>query len=192
MDSEVQELLDRLKAELAERGATTIYALGRTFRALDSYDGNRKVDAEEFLVGLRENGVEITKAESTKLLAYFDTDGDKCINIDEFLVGVRGELNETRKEVVLRAFQKFDKDGSGQVSIEDLLGVYSAEKHPKFISGEMSQEQIFDEFLAHIGDKNKDGIITQKEWLEYYAGNSASIDNDEHFVELIKNAWKLD
>ena len=38
-------------------------ALGRTFKELDSYDGNRKVDPQEFFVGLQENGVKITKAE---------------------------------------------------------------------------------------------------------------------------------
>ena len=56
----------------------------------------------------------------------------------------------------------------------------------------MTEEEIFDEFLAHIGDKNKDGTITEKEFLEYYAANSASVDNDEHFCELVKNGWKLD
>lgn len=49
---------------MTARGATTIRGLGRTFRALDSYDGNRKVDAGEFFVGLQENGVKLTKAEA--------------------------------------------------------------------------------------------------------------------------------
>jgi hypothetical protein len=46
------------------RGSTTIRGLGRTFRQLDSFDGNRKVDAGEFFVGMQENGVKITKAEA--------------------------------------------------------------------------------------------------------------------------------
>ena len=108
-----------------------IYALGRIFRALDSYDDNRKVEREEFLVGLRENGVDIDAGEASKLLDYFDKDGDGCFNIDEFLVRIRGELNEKRKKVVLQAFRKFDKDGSGVVSIDDLLSVYSVHMHLK-------------------------------------------------------------
>jgi len=31
-----------------------------------------------------------------------------------------------------------------------------------------------------------------KEWNDYYAAVSASVDNDDHFVELMKIAWKLD
>ena len=35
-------------------------------------------------------------------------------------------------------------------------------------------------------------IIKLKEWNDYYAAVSASIDDDGHFVELMKIAWKLD
>lgn len=56
--------MNRLKEQLNARGATSIRGLGRSFRLFDSYDGNRKVDAGEFFVGLQENGVKITKAEA--------------------------------------------------------------------------------------------------------------------------------
>jgi hypothetical protein len=48
---------------LGARGANTVRGLSRTFKALDT-DGNRKVDAQEFFVGLQENGVKVTKAET--------------------------------------------------------------------------------------------------------------------------------
>ncbi len=41
-------VLDKVKAQLANRGAQTIRSLGKVFKSLDSYDGNRKVDASEF------------------------------------------------------------------------------------------------------------------------------------------------
>lgn len=46
------------------RGANTIRGLGRSFRLFDSYNGDRKVDAQEFFIGLQENGVKITKVEA--------------------------------------------------------------------------------------------------------------------------------
>jgi hypothetical protein len=57
-------VLNRLKDQLNARGASTIRGLGRTFRIMDNYDGNRKVDAQEFFTGLQEFGVRITKAEA--------------------------------------------------------------------------------------------------------------------------------
>jgi Ca2+-binding EF-hand superfamily protein len=94
--------------------------------------------------------------------------------------------------MVDKAFLKFDKDGSGAIDASDLKGVYNCSFHPKVISGEMTEDQVFLEFLAHFGDKNHDGRIDRKEWNDYYSAVSSNIDNDDHFVQLMKTAWKLD
>ena len=188
----VLEILDRVKAALKRRGSKSIAGLGRTFRALDSYDGNKKVDAQEFHIGLQENGVDLSQEESDALLSFFDKDGDGNINFDEFLVGIRGKLNERREAIVMKAFMKFDKDCSGEITAEDLAGVYRVDMHPKYINGEMTEEEIFLEFLENFGDKNKDGRISKDEWKEYYAAVSSNIDNDDHFILLMRNAWQLD
>jgi len=93
--------------------------------------------------------------------------------------------------MVDKAFLKFDADGSGVIEAADLKGVYTANMHPKVISGEMTEDEVFLEFLANFGDKNRDGKISRAEWRDYYAAVSSSIDNDDHFVELMKAAWKL-
>ena len=185
-------LLDKVRSAVRKRGARTIIGLGRTFRALDSFDGNNKVDAQEFAVGLRENGVELTQKEADCLMSFFDKNGDGHIDFDEFLVGIRGTLTDRRREVVERAFEKFDRDGSGHITIEDLQGVYNVEMHPRYQNGEMTEDEIFEEFLQSFGDKNKDAQISHAEWIEYYSAVSASIDNDDHFILLMKTAWKLE
>ena len=55
----------------------------------------------------------------------------------------------------------------------------------------MTEDQVFMEFLQNFGDTNKDGTLTRQEWNEYYAAVSSSIDNDDHFVQLMNTAWKL-
>ena len=47
------------------------------------------------------------------------------------------------------------------------------------------------QFLANFGDRNRDGKVQRSEWNEYYAAVSSSIDNDDHFIQLMKTAWKL-
>ena len=59
-------------------------------------------------------------------------------------------LNETRQAVILAAFAKFDRDGSGFVDAADLKGQYGAHLHPKVISGEMSEDEVFLEFLCNF------------------------------------------
>lgn len=55
----------------------------------------------------------------------------------------------------------------------------------------MTEDEVFLEFLANFGDRNRDGKIQRDEWNDYYAAVSASIDNDDHFVQLMITAWKL-
>lgn len=159
---------------------------------MDSYDGNRKVDKEEFYWGLKEYGVTITKREAEILLDFLDTNEDGFVNYDEFLVAIRGKPNQKRQAFIDKAFLKFDRDGNGRVNSSDLKTVYDCTGHPKVRSGEMSEDEVFVNFLQNFGDKNKDGTITRSEWNDYYAAVSANIDNDEHFVQLMKTAWKIE
>ena len=76
-------VLDRLRASLMGRGVKTIRGLGKVFKAMDSMDGNRKLDKEEFHWGLKEIGCELSKRESEVLLKFMDTDGDDQINYDD-------------------------------------------------------------------------------------------------------------
>lgn len=57
-------VLNRMREQLAARGARSIRGLSRSFKLFDSYDGNRKVDAQEFYIGLQENGVKVSHAEA--------------------------------------------------------------------------------------------------------------------------------
>jgi len=188
----VLEVLNSLREQLSKRGSKTIRNLGRTFRALDSFDGNRKVDRSEFAVGMRENGVNLSAQEYNILFDYFDRDKDGTMCFDEFLVGVRGSPNARRQAMVDKAFLKFDRDGNGYVDANDLRGVYNCSHHPKVQRGEMTEDQAFREFLTSFNDRNRDGRVTKDEWDEYYAAVSSSIDNDDHFVQLMKTAWRLE
>jgi Ca2+-binding EF-hand superfamily protein len=165
--------------------------MGRSFRIMDD-NGDRKIDKQEFYWGLKDLGAEVSKREAQLLLEYLDTNKDGVVSYDEFLFGIRGMPNETRQEIIDVCFAKFDADGNGTVTSADLRTVYDCSNHPKVISGEMTPEEVFVQFLASFGDRNGDGIITHVEWNDYYAAVSANIDNDNHFVQLMRNAWKLD
>ena len=62
-----------------------------------------------------------------------------------------------------KAFLKFDKDGNGYIDANDLKGTYNASMHPKVQRGEMTEEQVFIEFLQNFNDKNCDGKVDREE-----------------------------
>lgn len=65
-------------------------------------------------------------------------------------------------------------------------------KHPKVVSGEITLDQAFDQFLKNFNDRTGAGKIDKYEWDDYYSAVSYSMDNDEHFVLLVRSVWQLD
>ena len=84
-----------------------------------------------------------------------------------------------------------DKTGDGQVTIEDLSGVYDVSLNPDVVAGKMTEEEALRKFLDAFDSKNKDGIVTQKEFKDYYRNIGASIDDDDYFELMIRNAWHI-
>ena len=82
----------KVLSQMNDRGARTVRSLGRVFRTTEG-NGNRKVEAQEFFVGLNEVGCKLTKQEIDAFLLALDTDQDGNVNYDAFLQGIRGSMN---------------------------------------------------------------------------------------------------
>ena len=101
-------------------------------------------------------------------------------------------MNERRKQLVGMAFSKMDKDGNGFIDPEDIIDTYDASKHPDVLAGKKSAEEVFREFLDtfDVGGE-KDGKVTRNEFENYYSNVSSSIDDDDYFELMIRNAWHI-
>ncbi|KAJ9449847.1 Crustacean calcium-binding protein 23 [Diplonema papillatum] len=185
-------VVERVKQACLRRGGNGFRGLSKAFRIMDD-NHNTSLSPAEFEEGLMNYGIVLKKDEVEKLVAAFDANDDGYVSLTEFLVAVRGGMNEIRTNAVRLAFDKLDADGSGIINVHDLRGVYRAKGHPKVLSGELTEEEVLDSFLVLFDDEsNPDGAVTWSEFAAYYAGLSASIDDDEYFLTMIHNAWRLD
>merc|ERR1712137_933510 len=153
------------------------------------------IDYGEFKKGVADYGLDLSKDECKKLFEEFDNDGSGSVDFDEFLIDLRPPMSKARTAVIMEAFRKLDKSGDGIVTVEDLKGVYDVRNHKKYKSGEWTEDQCLTEFINSFeGGKDvpacqKDGKITKEEFINYYAGVSASIDTDAYFILMMRNAW---
>lgn len=112
-------------------------------------------------------------------------------------------MNERRRNLVKMAFKVLDSDGSGVIDINDIKGVYNAKFHPDVIAEKRTEEEVLLDFLQSFerpinpNSKTKnphgsrDGLVTLDEFIEYYQNVSSSIDEDDYFELMIRNAWHI-
>ncbi|NWR94464.1 CAPSL protein, partial [Furnarius figulus] len=187
---ETTDPIEKLRLQCLAKGSAGIRGLSRVFRIMD-HNKTKTIDFNEFMKGLNYYGIVIDKEEAREIFLIFDKDGSGKIDFTEFLATLRPPMSNARKQVVM-AFHKLDKTGDGVITIDDLREVYNPKYHGKYINGDWTEEQVFRVFLENFGSPHdKDGKVTTEELMDYYAGVSASIDTDIHFIVMMKAAWKI-
>ena len=154
-------------------------------------NGDKTLSKDELKYGLRDYGIDMNIRELDEIFNYFDKDKSGSISITEFLVGIRGDLNDRRKTVIRMAFNVLDTDRSGYVTVEEIADVYDVSHHPDVTMGKKTEKQALREFMGQWERGEKDGIITYEEFEEYYKDISASIDDEDYFELMIRNAWRI-
>jgi len=96
-----------------------------------------------------------------------------------------------RAQLVLLAFDILDADKSGFVDMDDIMDKYDAKTNPDVISGKKTEKQVLKEFLDTFDQGEKDGKVMPDEFCKYYSNVSASVDLDDYFELMIRNAWHI-
>jgi len=194
-DSKAKTCIAKMREVLALRagGFPTMKAMGSQFRIMDR-DKSGKLSKEEFFIALdilfKAYKVTFTVTEKNSLYQLFDKDGGSGVDYDEYIRAVRGDMNDFRVDWVKRAFNIMDKDGSGIVDVADLQSAYDVSQNPAVQSGKTTPAEAYTTFLNNY-DKSRDGKVTLDEFIEHYQWVSASIDNDDYFELMMRNAWHI-
>ena len=96
-----------------------------------------------------------------------------------------------RQAAIDHAFNQFVRDDGNSICAADVKSCYASSIHPKVISGECSEDEVFLDFLSNFTDKNNDGRLHRDCWNAYYSKISEGVPNDDHFVQLMCQVWRM-
>ncbi|GMI15003.1 hypothetical protein TrVE_jg10976 [Triparma verrucosa] len=188
-------IIEIVKNKMMQRaGSDGLRAVARVMAMMDD-DGSKTLTKQELKNGLADWGLPLNIMEVDALFTFFDRDRSGTVSFDEFLKGLRGPMSERRKKLVNLAFDVVDKTGDGSVTVDDLKEVYDTSNHPGILDGSTTAEEVLAHFVEtwdQAGeDGTMDGVVTREEFMEYYADVGASIDGDDYFELMIRNAWHI-
>lgn len=190
-----RKILGKIREVLALRagGFTTLKGMGRQFRVLDK-DKSGALDRQECGRGLnmlcRAYKLQLEKPAADRLFTMFDVDGNGSIAYEEFIKALRGGMNKRRVDLVVMAFDTFEKDQWNRVTLQAISQNYDVSMHPGVLQGKITPTEALYEFMKKW-DKDGDHTVTEQEFLDYYEWISPSIDNDDYFELMIRNAWHV-
>jgi len=69
-------------------------------------------------------------------------------------------MSQTRLDMIDKAFNKMDKTGEGLITVEDLKLAYDVSHHPKYISGEKTEDELLKKFLDVFQPGDTDEKVT--------------------------------
>jgi Ca2+-binding EF-hand superfamily protein len=184
-------VVDRVRALILKRvGADGFNGLSRSFRTFDK-NRDQQLSAAELDAGLSRIGVKLSPAELNTVMAHVDRNSDSGVTVGEFCRTVRGAITaQCRLDILQVAFARLDASGNGVIELSELAPRYDTARHPDVVAGKKTPEEVLEEFVGDW-DANGDGRIPLAEWLDYYSNISCTIDNDQYFELMIRNAWHI-
>ncbi|RHW72216.1 calcium-binding protein [Trypanosoma brucei equiperdum] len=182
-----------------------IKAMGRHFRKVGS-DGRRWMsyegivrfvkDSRNFNATLSFSDTQRTEEDvntvATCIYNAFPQNEEECIDYDFFMDYVRGPMSQERKDAVWNIFRRMDYDRDGNLNIIDIQACYNTQEHPTCSVDHLFQsDKMLKGFLTIWDENERCGLVPYAEFLDYYNGVSAVLEDDKVFFDVLNNQWKL-
>jgi hypothetical protein len=191
MPGNVGKMVEQIRELVKQNGAAGLAGIGRKFRCSDD-DGNGQLDQAELMTCFKELGFKFAEEDAKALIEEFDDDGDGMLDYDEFIAACRPPMSLRRRRMVQRIFERMDQeaDKNGLLTVADIKGNFQPHGDPRCQKG-MKPELVLAEFMSTFDVGDQDGNVDLDAFTKYYQGVSASVDNDDYFELMMRNAWHI-
>ena len=155
---------------------------------------SKTINYQNFLSSIKESKINLSENEIKDFFILLDISEQNKILTEEFLRLLRGFLSERRKMIIIEKFAKIDINREGYTEVNLIKSIFNPHLHPEVLMNKKSENEIFEEFIfmldTYLSFKGKiNNIITFEDFIEFYSAISASIDNDDYFIDMMNNVW---
>lgn len=198
-----ETILRDIKEKIIQRGGSaSISILTKRFMIMDRHnDQNQRLDLYELHVGLKHIGIDLNKQGCQLLLTALDTNGSGDVCLGEFLHALKGKMPQRRKDITLEAWkvlagryviesEKNKTFTNRSVLVRDMANAMDFSFDPDVKAGTKSIQQAKETFQS-IFDIDKNGVVVFSEFLDYYSNVSATIEDDNYYELMMRNAWHI-
>merc|ERR1719321_2474324 len=84
-------------------------------------------------------------------------------------MAIKGTINQRRQAMIDMAYKVLDKNGNGSIQMDDIMATYSTDHDPDVLAGRLPSNAA----------------------LEYFLGQFDTIEKDDYFELMIRNAWHI-
>ena len=189
-----QSLLTLFQHKININNGMTYYTFASKLKSKE--DRLRKtISFEDFSQSIQETNINIDINSIFDFYNSLDLCDLNGISTDEILRVIRGNISDERKMKIIDAFARIDSNRKGFTEITYLKSLYNAKEHPEVKMGRKNENEIFGEFVytfdIFINYKEKTSQCSFEDFIEYYSGISASIENNQYFNDMIDGVWNL-
>lgn len=188
-DAQAKAMILKVRHKLLQRSGGSFAGMRRSLAVMDT-SGDGALNHKELQTGLARYRVELSDAEVTVLMKYFDKNGTGSVDVGEFCRGIRGSMSDRRRDLVKKAYALLDANGDGVVRLDDIARLYDVTNHPDVKSGKLTPKDALRAFMADW-DTNGDDVVEFSEFVDYYENISATIDGDRYFELMMRNTWHI-
>ena len=183
-------LMDRIRSRIVQKGIIGVKKVSNLLLSIEKKSTDLidiKTDLPKLINDL---GIIVNKTELIELGRLLDQNKTGKISFIDFALQIAPPMNEIRTMWIKKAFDKIDLKNEGRVKNEILSNLFNPDPNETIKIGKISAKDIFKN-LIETYDNDFDGFISREDFNDIYREISPSIKDDEEFINLIKNTWKI-
>jgi Ca2+-binding EF-hand superfamily protein len=172
-------------------GPNGIHKFSKCFLFIDKNHDN-SVNLDELQRALNIYGLHMSDSDAHLLMTAIDTDKSGMISEAEFLAILQGPVSKVRLKLINIVFDQLDHNHDGKIEPADMAAYYNVDWDPDVKTGNVpAMTDAMTNFFKQFDGIHVDGVVSREEFLNYYKNLSASIDNDDYFELMLRNAWHI-